>query len=392
MKYNFDEIIERRGSGAIKTDLLEERFGRPDLIAAWVADMDFATPPFIMDALRRRLEHPILGYTAEPADYRPAIIDWQRQLHGWEIRPEWISYIPGIVKGIGMVINVFTKPGDDVVIMPPVYHPFRIVPEENGRNVVCVPLIEDADHRYYMDYEALERLDTKGGVLLLSNPHNPGGRMWSADELRRLADICRRKCLLVVSDEIHADMALWGNRHVPFATVSDDAAANSITFCAPSKTFNIPGIVSSFSVVPDEEIRKKFYGWLTANEFGDAPIFSHIAAIAAYRHGGEWRKEMLSYVEGNIRFVEEYCRKNIPGVRALRPDASYLVWLDCRGLGLSHHRLVDLFVNHARIALNDGAMFGKEGSGLMRLNVAAPRRVIEEILCRLRDAVMAYGK
>lgn len=384
---HFDRIIDRRGSGAIKTDLLEERYGRPDLLAAWVADMDFATPPFIIDALRRRLDHPILGYTAEPADYRPAIIDWERDLHGWHIEPEWISYIPGIVKGIGMVINVFTRSGQDVVIMPPVYHPFRIVPEENGRNVVRVPLIEDADHRYHMDFDALEALQTDGGVLLLSNPHNPGGRMWTASELRRLAEICRRKGLLVVSDEIHADMALWGNLHIPFATVSPDAAANSITFCAPSKTFNIPGVVSSFSVVPDPEIRRKFYSWLAANEMNDAPIFSHIATIAAYRMGGEWRREMLAYVEENIRFVEDYCRANLPGITALRPDASFLVWLDCRSLGLQHDALVDLFVNRARIALNDGAMFGPEGSGLMRLNVAAPRAALREILDRLASAL-----
>lgn len=384
---DFDRIIDRRGSGAIKTDLLEERYGRPDLLAAWVADMDFATPPFIIDALRRRLDHPILGYTAEPADYRPAVIDWERDLHGWHIEPEWISYIPGIVKGIGMVINVFTRPGQDVVIMPPVYHPFRIVPEENGRNVVRVPLIEDADHRYHMDFDALEALPTDGGVLLLSNPHNPGGRMWTASELRRLAEICRRKRLLVVSDEIHADMALWGNRHIPFATVCTDAAANSITFCAPSKTFNIPGVVSSFSVVPDPEIRRKFYSWLAANEMNDAPIFSHIATIAAYRKGGEWRREMLAYVEENIRFVEDYCRANLPGITALRPDASFLVWLDCRSLGLQHDALVDLFVNRARIALNDGAMFGPGGSGLMRLNVAAPRSALREILDRLESTL-----
>lgn len=392
MESEFDRIIDRRGSGAIKTDLLEERFGRPDLMAAWVADMDFTTPAFILDALRERLEHPILGYTAEPADYRPAIIDWERDLHGWELDPDWISYIPGIVKGIGMVVNVFTRPGDDVVIMPPVYHPFRIVPEENGRNVVNVPLIEDADHRYHIDYDALENLPTKGGVLILSNPHNPGGRMWTAAELRRLAEICKRKGLLVISDEIHADMALWGNRHVPFATVSEEAAGNSITFCAPSKTFNIPGIVSSFSVVPDPELRGKFYGWLAANEFGDAPIFSHIATIAAYRKGDEWRKRMLAYVEANIRFVEEFCKAHLPGIKALRPDASFLVWLDCRELGLSHSKLVDLFVNKARIALNDGAMFGSGGSGLMRLNVAMPRAELEKLLLRLAEALRVERK
>lgn len=387
VKYNFDEIIERHGSGAIKTDLLEERFGRADLLAAWVADMDFATPPFVMDALKQRLEHPILGYTAEPADYKPAIIDWERKLHGWDIEPEWISFIPGIVRGIGMVINVFTRPGDDVVIMPPVYHPFRIVPEENGRNVVNVPLIEDADHCYHMDFVALEKLDTKGGLLILSNPHNPGGRMWTADELRRLAEICKHKNLLVISDEIHADMALWGKSHVPFASVNEAAASNSITFCAPSKTFNIPGIVSSFAVVPDKAIRERFYSWLTANELGEGPIFSYIAAIAAYRHGKEWRDEMLRYVEDNIRFVEDYCARHLPGVKALRPDASFLVWLDCRGLGLNHDALIDLFVNKAHLALNDGAMFGKEGEGLMRLNVGTPRATLTQVLDRLATAL-----
>lgn len=385
-KYDFDRVIDRNGSGAIKTDLLEERFGRPDLLAAWVADMDFATPDFIIEAIGERLSHPILGYTAEPADYRPAIIDWERNLHGWEIKPEWLSYIPGIVKGIGMVINVFTNPGEDVVIMPPVYHPFRITAEKNGRKVVNVPMIEN-DRRYFIDFEMLENLETKGGILLLSNPHNPGGRMWSKEELIRLADICRHKNLLVVSDEIHADMALWGNRHVPFMTVSEDAADNSITLCAPSKTFNIPGIVSSFSVVPNKEIRDKFYGWLLANEFNDAPLFSHIATVAAYRKGSEWRREMLSYVEDNIRFVESFCEENIPGVKALRPEASFLVWLDCRSLGLTHDELIDLFVNKARVALNDGEMFGKEGAGMMRLNVAASRASIEEIMARIKESV-----
>lgn len=387
-KYDFDKVIDRHGSGAIKVDSLEERYGRPDLIAAWVADMDFATPPFIIDALKKRLEHPIFGYTAEPADYRPAIIDWERNLHGWEIDPEWLSYIPGIVKGIGMVLNVFTKPGEDVIIMPPVYHPFRIVPEENGRNVVNIPMIEDENHRYHVDFEAFENLETNGGVLIFANPHNPSGRMWSKEELQKVAEISKKKNLLVISDEIHADMALWGNKHVPFATVSDDAAQNSITFCAPSKTFNIPGIVSSFSVIPNKDIRDRFYGWLEASEFNAAPMMSPIATIAAYRKGDEWRKEMLAYIEDNIRFVEDYCEKNIPGVRALRPEASFLVWLDCRELGLSHDELVDLFVNKARVALNDGAMFGKEGDGLMRLNVASPRSVMEEVMNRIKEAVV----
>lgn len=389
--YNFDEVIDRRGSGAVKTDLLEMHYGRGDILAAWVADMDFATPPFIIEALRKRLEHPILGYTAEPQDYRPAIIDWEKKIHGWDIRPEWLSYIPGIVKGISMVINVFTKPGDNVYIMPPVYHPFRITAEENGRKVVNVPLIEGDGHRYYMDFEALEALPADGGLFLLSNPHNPGGRVWARPELARLASICKSKGFVVVSDEIHADMALWGGKHVPFASVSPDAAEISITFGAPTKTFNIPGVVSSFSVVPGDDLRRRFYGWLAANEFGDAPIFSHIAAIAAYRHGYEWRNNMLGYIEENIRFTEKFCRENIPGVKALRPEASFLVWLDCRELGLDHDALVDLFVNNARVALNDGEMFGSQGKGFMRLNVATPKSVLENILVRIERAVASLN-
>ena len=386
-RYNFDEIIERRGSGALKTDRLKERFGREDLLAAWVADMDCATPPFIINALKERLEHPIFGYNVEPDEYRPLIIEWEKDLHDWEIEPEWISYIPGIVKGLGFVINVFTQPGEDVFIMPPVYHPFRITAELNGRNVVNIPMIEK-DGNYHIDFEKLNETSTQGGVLILSNPHNPGGRIWSRDELAKLAEICRNKNILVVSDEIHSDMALWGNKHVPFMTVSKDAKENSITFCAPSKVFNIPGIVASFSIVPNKKIREKFYGWLTANELNEAPEFSHIATCAAYRYGKEWRKQMLGYIEKNIVITEEFFKKELPEIKALRPDASFLVWLDCRELGLSQKELVDTFVNKAKVALNDGAMFGKEGEGFMRLNVAMPETKLMEVLERIKMGVL----
>lgn len=386
-RYDFDKVIERKGTGALKTDRLTERFGRDDLLPAWVADMDFATPPFIIDALKNRLEHPIFGYCVEPSDYRPLIIQWEKSLHDWHLSPEWISYIPGIVKGIGMVVNVFTRPGDDVFIMPPVYHPFRITAELNGRNVVNVPLILRENGRYDIDFDLLENIETKGGVLIFSNPHNPAGRAWSKTELQRLAEICRRKNILVISDEIHADMMLWGKSHVPFESVSDDARHNSITFCAPSKVFNIPGIVSSFAVISDEKIRDRFYGWLKANEFDEASDFSFVATCAAYRHGHEWRRQMLRYVEENIETVEAYCRENLPGIKALPPDASFLVWLDCRGLGLTQEQLVDLFVNKARVALNDGAMFGREGEGFMRLNVGMPRSELVKILERIKKAV-----
>lgn len=385
--YDFDKTIDRHGSGALKTDALQERYGRADLLPMWVADMDFETPPFIVEALRRRLDHPVFGYTVEPAEYRPAIVRWTADRHGWAIRPEWLSYIPGIVKGIGMVIDVFTREGDGIIIQPPVYHPFRLVPEGNRRRVVCNPLRENADGSYSMDFDNLAAVaDKTCRLLILSNPHNPAGIVWDRATLERLADFCHERGILVVSDEIHCDMALWGHRHIPFASVSERAAACSITFAAPTKTFNIAGIVSSYAIVPDEALRSRFFGWLKANELDEPTVFAPIATIAAFNEGEPWRRQMLSYVEQNIDFVIGYCAEHLPQIRPLRPQASFLVWLDCRRTGLSHAELVDLFVNKARLALNDGAMFGREGEGFMRLNVGAPRRTVHEALERLRKA------
>ncbi len=389
MEYDFDRKIDRAGSGALKYDALQERFGRPDLLPMWVADMDFATPDFIIDALRQRLEHPVMGYTIEPADYRPSIIDWLRELHGVEVDPSWLTFIPGIVKGIGMVVNLFTAPGDGVIIMPPVYYPFRIVPEENSRRVLYNPLIEQPDGRYAPDFEGLERLASDPGskLLILSSPHNPAGIAWTRPQLERIAEICARHGVLVVADEIHSEMMLWGGGHVPFYTVSDAARANSITFAAPSKTFNIAGIVSSYAIVPDAELRERFFSYLKANELDEPTLFSPIATIAAYRHGHEWRRRMLAYVEGNIRFIEEFCSRHLPGIKALRPDASFLVWLDCRRLGLSHDELCSFFCDDCHLALNDGEMFGPGGEGFMRLNAAAPREVVAEGLRRIEAAL-----
>lgn len=387
-KYNFDEVIERHGTDALKTDVLLERYGRADLLPLWVADMDFATPPFITEALRRRTEHPIYGYTRMPDDYFPTIARWIEQHHGWEVSTEWMRYIPGIVKGIGMAVNVFTAPGDKVIIQPPVYHPFRITPQGNGREIVWNPLRELPDGGYEMDFEQLESIaDERCKLLILSNPHNPAGIVWRADTLRRLASFCHSRGIIVVSDEIHSDMALFGHRHVPFASVSDEAAACSITFGAPSKTFNIAGIVSSYAVVPDAELRRRFYGWIAANEFDEAPLFSIVATLAAYREGEEWRREMLDYVEQNIVFAEDFARRELPGIRLLRPEASFLVWMDCRGLGLDQPELVRLFVDDARLALNDGSMFGPGGTGFMRLNVGTPRSMVARALGQLRDAL-----
>lgn len=388
MTYSFDKIVDRRSSGDLKHGVLQERYGRSDLLPLWVADMDFETPPFITEALRQRLDHSLFGYTVVPEELWDVIIQWTLEHHGWQVQHEWLTYIPGIVKGIGMAINVFSEEGDKVIIQPPVYHPFRLTPQGNGRKVVYNPLRELPDGSYDMDFEQLEQVtDEHCKILILSNPHNPAGICWKENTLRRLAHFCYEHHILVLSDEIHSDMALFGNRHIPFATVSDEAAACSITFAAPSKTFNIAGIVSSYAIVPNPTLRRRFYSWLEANELNDPPLFSPIATIAAYSQGESWRKQMLAYIEENIRFVEEYCQQHLPKIKPWRPEASFLVWLDCRPLGLQHDELIDLFVNRAHLALNDGAMFGPGGEGFMRLNVGTPRSILLQALLQLEQAM-----
>ncbi len=386
--YDFDHIIDRCGSGALKCDDLEPRFGRSDLLPLWIADMDFATPDFILDAMRERLNHPVVGYTKEPADYRPAIIDWYRYLHGVDLHPEWLCYIPGIVKGIGLVLQVFTKPGDKVIIQSPVYHPFRIVPEALGRVVENNKLTENSDGTYSIDFDDLEAKAASGAkVLILCNPHNPVGICWSREDLQRVADICERNGVLVISDEIHSELVLWGGTHIPFWSVSDAARRCSITFAAPTKTFNMAGVVSSYAIVPDDKLRKKFFGALEAVELHEPHMLAPIATIAAYRKGADWRRQMMRYVEDNIEAVEEFCSENLPEVKAVRPAASFLIWLDCRDLGLDHDSLIDLFVNKAHLALNDGEMFGKGGEGHMRFNIGSPRSVVLQALRQLQAAL-----
>lgn len=386
--YDFDKVIDRTGTNAVKLEALQRLYGRTDLLPLWVADMDFETPAFITEALRKRLEHSLFGYTEEPKEYWPVVTDWIESHHNWKVEQEWLTYIPGIVKGIGMVVNFFVKEDEKVIIQPPVYHPFRLTPQGNGRQVVYNPLREEADGTYSMDFDNLEAVtDEKCRVLLLSNPHNPGGIVWNRETLVRLADFCYKHHILVVSDEIHCDMALWGNKHIPFASVSAEAAACSITFGAPSKTFNIAGVVSSYAIVPNEEIRRPFYRWLEANELNEPTLFAPIATLAAFSQGEAWRQEMLHYIEGNIRLVMEFCMVHVPQIKPLCPQASFLVWLDCRKLGLNHEQLVNLFVDRAHLALNDGEMFGPGGEGFMRMNVASPRSVIRQALEQLSEAV-----
>lgn len=386
--YNFDEIIDRKGTSCVKYDGLKNAYqGKENLTPLWVADMDFATPDFIVEALKKRCEHPVFGYTFDDDEYYEGIQTWLDYKYHWKTEREWISYIPGIVKGIGLAVQCFTQPGDKVIIQPPVYHPFRLVPTRMGREVVYNPLkLEDGV--YKMDFEQLESLiDKDCKMLILSNPHNPGGVVWEKEVLVKLAQICSAHGILVISDEIHAEMTYPQFRHHPFATVSEEAAACSVTFMAPSKTFNIAGIVSSYALVPDSRIREKFYSFLEAGELNAGTIFAFTATKAAYTYGAEWLQQMRSYVIENVNFVDEYLKKNIPQIKVYRPQASFLVWLDCRELKLAQPELVQLFEDKAGLALNDGTMFGKEGEGFMRLNIGCPRSILNQALESLKKAI-----
>lgn len=386
-KYNFDQVIDRRGTNALKTDVLKERYGSEDLIPLWVADMDFLSPPAVTEAIIERAKHGLFGYTCPSQEYYNSIINWVKRSHDWTLDQQWITFIPGIVKGIAFVIDCFSTKEDRVIIQPPVYHPFRIIPGLHQRKVVDNPLVLEAG-QYKMDLSDLKkRIDTSSKILILCNPHNPGGRVWTKEELADLAEICYDNGILVISDEIHSDMAFENNKHVPFASVSEKAAQNSITFMAPSKTFNIAGIVSSYSIIPNEKIRTKFNNYLKSSELEEGHIFAYLAAQAAYEKGEEWLTEAKDYIWGNIQFVDQFLKTNIPQIKAMIPEASFLIWLDCTELNLTQKDLVSLFVKDAKLALNDGTMFGKGGEGFMRLNVGSPRSVIEKALNNLKAAI-----
>ena len=389
MKYNFDEIIDRSTTNTVKFGGLETAFGNKDLIPLWVADMDFLSPPCIIDALKERVNHGVFGYTRPGDDYFATIVNWLQKRHQWTIEKEWITFVPGVVKGFAFVIDAFTEKGDNIIIQPPVYHPFRLVAEALGRTVVNNELVLE-NGEYKIDFDEFRKAiqDNNCKLFIFSNPHNPGGRVWSPEELKRIAEICSENNVLVVSDEIHSDLALPGYRHTPFASVSQLAADNCITLMAPSKTFNIAGIVSSFAVTSNEKIRSKYLNYLVPRELNQGTIFAFTATTAAYDGGGEWLDQLLEYLQGNISFVDEYLKKNIPQIKAMIPQASFLVWLDCRELNLNQSELVKLFIEKAGLALNSGTMFGPGGEGFMRLNVGSPRSVIEKALNNLKKAVV----
>lgn len=386
MTYNFDELIDRRHTGSVKWDGMKNAFGRDDLTAMWVADMDFRTPPFVMDALRQRLEHEVLGYAMPCEGWDTTICHWLQKRHQWEVRPDWLTFVPGIVRGQAFALLCFTNPGDRVLVMTPVYHPFFLVTERLKREAVRSPL-DLRDGHYHIDFDRL-RHDLQGcKALVLCNPHNPGGRVWTVDELRRIVELCQESGTLVISDEIHADLTLPPYKHHPFATVSPAAASNSVTFMAPSKTFNMPGVQSSFAIVPDDTLRARFQQFMEAGEFCEGHLFAYIGCKAAFEHGEEWLNQLLAYIQGNIDFTESYLRQHIPAIGMIRPQASFLVFLDCRQLGLEQEALERLFADKARLALNTGTTFGEPGRGFMRLNVGCPRAALKQALDQLAEAV-----
>lgn len=389
MTYDFDTPVDRSGSCAMKWEALATMFGRTDLTPLWIADMDFAVCPEITRALECRCTHPVLGYCSTPDSLWEAVMAWLRKRHGVEARREWLAFVPGIVRGIGYAINWFSRPGDKIVIQPPVYHPFRNLTVGNDRVVVENPLILGEDGHYIMDLEGLEKAfaGERPRMMILCNPHNPGGVQWDADTLRRVASLAKKYGVTVISDEIHGDLMVFGNRHIPFASVSAEAAEVSVTFGAPSKTFNIAGLAASWMMVPNPALREGFFRWMEVNEFSEPTFPAAVGAEAAYRCGEEWLGQCLEYIEGNILAVEEWFAANLPAIKPVRPQSSFLVWLDCRALGLRQPELVDLFVNSARLALNDGTMFGTQAEGFMRLNVGLPRHKLIEALEQLKEAV-----
>jgi len=386
--YNFDEIIDRKNTNAVKVDRCKALFGTENVIPMWVADMDFRTPDFILEAIKKRIEHPILGYSMTPQNFYPLLTKWILDHHQWKVKREWVSFLPGIVPGLSFAVQSLTNIEDEIIVQPPVYYPFFHVIENNKRKLVYNQLLE-SEGIFKFNFEDFEnKITSKTKLFILCNPHNPGGRVWTKDELSKLADICQKHQITVVSDEIHADMVLPGKTpHTPFASISEWAKENTVTFMAPSKVFNMPGLISSSYIIPNGNLRKKFADFLEASEMNTGNIFSYEATVACYEQGENWRLQMLEYVQGNIEFLQDYLKTNIPQIIPMIPEASFLVWLDCKGLGMETDELHKFFSLEAGIGLNKGTVFGPGGEYHLRLNVACPRTVLEKALKQLKSAV-----
>lgn len=384
MKYDFDEIIPRRHTNSYKWDGATDS----DVLPLWVADMDFRTAPAITEALKQRVEHGIFGYTRVPDEYYEAVTAWFKRRHGWDIRREWMIYTSGVVPAISAIIKALTGPGDKVLVQTPVYNCFFSSIRNNGCEVASSPLVYE-DRTYRMDLEDLERKasDENTKVMLLCNPHNPAGRVWTREELTAVGEICIRHGVTVVSDEIHCELVYSGHRHIPFASISEDFLRHSVTCVSPSKAFNIAGLQIANIIAPDETMRRRIDKAININEVCDVNPFGVIATMAAYNEGEEWLGQLLDYLWQNYLFLVEFCRTQLPDFPVARLEGTYLAWMDCRALGIGSEELEQLLVGEAKLWLNAGTMYGAEGEGFMRWNLACPRSVLEQALARFKAFV-----
>jgi cystathionine beta-lyase len=387
MMWNFDEPVRREGTNCIKYDLRQDTFGVKDVIPMWVADMDFNTPDFIVKALQGRLNHEIFGYSFRSPDYFLSIINWLNSRHNWKVEKEWISFSPGIVPALNFCTLAFTQPGDNIIVQPPVYFPFFSAAESHGRKLIYNRLIE-SDGKWIMDYDSLiAEIDDKTKMIIICNPHNPIGRVWSPDELTRLAEICLKHNILILSDEIHCDLVLPGFSHTPIASLSEQIAEITITCIAPSKTFNLAGLSTSSLIISNPVLRKSFNRIVENLHLGNGNIFGTVASIAAYSHGHQWLDALLDYIDHNIDFVVDYCRKMIPEIIPVQPEATYMVWLDCRKFGMPGKELQIFFVNKAGVGMNEGSTFGPGGEGFMRMNLATTHQTVMSAMEQIEKAV-----
>lgn len=391
MAYNFDTLIDRTNTNSIKwnREILPEDCR--DAIPLWVADMDFASPPEVRAAILERASHPIYGYTNRSEEYYRSFIEWMKRRNNWEIQKEWIVFSPGVVPALNIAVLAYTHPGDKIIIQPPVYYPFASAILNNGRQLVENPLII-RDGRYTMDFDDLEKkIDSHTKLFILCSPHNPVGRVWTTDELSRLVDICAERDIVIVSDEIHSDILVETSVHHCTSTVSDNAAAITVTFTAPNKTFNLAGLQIANAIIPNARLRRAFEQQVSNLGLNLANIFGMVAQEAAYGKGEPWLEELLTYLRGNYDVLKHFLSERIPSIKVFPLEGTYLPWLDCRALGLDDNQLHDLFLKDAKLWLDDGTMFGTGGSGFMRLNIACPRSVLIRALEQLEKAVHAIS-
>lgn len=400
MMQSFDTEVAREGTNSIKwefrqgeKDLLHfehtDRFiGDDRILAMWVADMDFRCPEPVVKALVERAQHGIYGYTAPGAAFYESVINWMERRHGWKIRTEWICVTPGVVPALNMLVRTFVSSGDRVLIQPPVYYPFYMAIENNHAELVTNPLIYQ-NRRYHMDFEDLEQKarDPKVRMAILCSPHNPVGRVWTRNELMRFGQICAENDVLVVSDEIHGDLIYDGYSFTPFADLSPEFTQRSAICTSPSKTFNMAGLHTSCIIIPNDEARSRFKKILLSDGLFGINSFGVVALQAAYKEGEEWLKRVLAYIQGNFEYLESYIANRIPQISVVKPEGTYLVWLDCRGLGLKSASLSKLFMENARVCLEDGFIFGQQGEGFERINIACPRSILVDALDRISNAI-----